>query len=596
MIPTFTLPLGFLSLLAIPALLAIYWLRTRSRRYSVSSLMLWRNQRQAREGGLRVDRLQTPLLFFLELLAIILLALAVAAPIIRTARGAIPLMVVLDDSFSMLAGVDDTPRSRAITALEKELTAQGFNPLANRRYAVRYVLAGAEPQVLNEVARTAREAMTQLEGWRCLSPFADLEAAIGLASEIGGAKALILVLTDESPSQTLETDRMQWWGFGIPQSNVAFVNATRTATDSGERCLLEITNLSPRASNTELVVEVNDTTTQQPASPLRRSTLEIGPKATRRIFLNLPPETPPLRARIGDDALAIDNEVALLPQLRKPVRVDIRIQDPKLRSLIENALASTDRSLSATIQPDLVFLDHDTTVSDGHTEIWYMRVITEPEASAYLGPFVIDRTHPLTEGLALGGVVWGAGVTETFMGTPIITAGNVPLLTDTERFTGGHEIRLRLRPDLSTLQNSPNWPVLMWNILQWRASQTPGLNRNNFRLGEAVTLIAKLGTEAVQIVSPDGTTREQPVPDRTITLKAETVGIYEVLTEADKYAFASNALYQAESDLTTKAEGRWGDWGDKTLRWWGYQSFAWFFLLLAIGVLTLHLIFTKRET
>ena len=126
--------------------------------------------------------------------------------------------------------------------------------------------------------------------------------------------------------------------------------------------------------------------------------------------------------------------------------------------------------------------------------------------------------------------------------------------------------------------------------------QTPGLNRNNFRLGEAATLIAKLGTEAVQIVSPDGTTREQPVPDRTITLKAETVGIYEVLTEADKYAFASNALYQAESDLTTKAEGRWGDWGGTTLRWWGYQSFAWFFLLLAIGVLTLHLIFTKRET
>ena len=134
MIPTFTLPLGFLSLLAIPGLVAIYLLRTRSRRHPVSSLMLWMNQQQAREGGLRVERLQTPLLFFLELLTIILLALAVAAPIIRTARGAIPLMVVLDDSFSMLAGVDDTPKSRAIVALEKELAPQGLNPLANRRY------------------------------------------------------------------------------------------------------------------------------------------------------------------------------------------------------------------------------------------------------------------------------------------------------------------------------------------------------------------------------------------------------------------------------------------------------------------------------
>ena len=183
MIPTFTFPLGFLSLLAIPGLIAIYLLRTRSRRYPVSSLMLWVNQQQARQGGLRVERLQTPLLFFLELLAIILLALAVAAPIIRTTRGAIPLMVVLDDSFSMLVGTDETPKSRAIAALEEQLAAQGFNPLTNRRYVVRYVLAGTEPQMLNEAARTTGEAIAQLEAWRCLSPSADLEAAISLAAE-----------------------------------------------------------------------------------------------------------------------------------------------------------------------------------------------------------------------------------------------------------------------------------------------------------------------------------------------------------------------------------------------------------------------------
>ena len=105
--------------------------------------------------------------------AIILLALAVAAPIIRTSRGAIPLIVVLDDSFSMLAGVNDTPRSRAIAALEKELDTEGLNPLVNRRYAVRYVLAGAEPQILSDAAKTAHEATAQLEDWRCLSPFAD---------------------------------------------------------------------------------------------------------------------------------------------------------------------------------------------------------------------------------------------------------------------------------------------------------------------------------------------------------------------------------------------------------------------------------------
>ena len=595
MIPTFTLPLGFLSLLAIPGLVAIYLLRTRSRRYPVSSLMLWANQQQARQGGLHVERLQTPLLFFLELLAIVLLALAVAAPIIRTTQGAIPLIVVLDDSFSMLAGADETAKSRAIAALEEELTPHRFNPFANRRYAVRYVLAGTEPQVLNEAARTADEAIAQLDAWRCLSPSADLGAAISLAAELGGQKTLILVLTDEPPPQILGEDRMQWWAFGNPRSNIAFVNATRTATDSGERCLLEITNLSPHVGSTELIVEVDDAASQSSSSILHQSVLEIDPGATRRIFLNLPPETPPFRARIGDDALAIDNKVMLLPQHRKPVLVDVRIQEPRLRSLIENALASTDRALSAKTAPELVFLD-DTAVADDSDEAWSMRVITEPTASAYLGPFVIDLTHPLTEGLSLDGVVWGAGAKEQFMGTPIITVGNVPLLTDTERFTGAHEIRLRLRPDLSTLQNSPNWPILMWNLLQWRASQTPGLERTNLRLGEVAVLTTKLGITSVEVVSPDGGTLVQPVLDRTINLKAKAVGIYEIRAGGDKYAFSSNALYQAESDLTDRATGHWGDWGDATLRWWGYQSFAWFFLLLAIGILTLHLILVKRNT
>ena len=595
MIPTFTLPLGFLSLLAIPGLVAIYLLRTQSRRYPVSSLMLWVNQQQARQGGLRVERLQTPLLFFLELLAIVLLALAVAAPIIRTAQGRIPLMVVLDDSFSMLAGVDETPKSRAITALEEELTPRGFNPFANRRYAVRYVLAGTEPQVLNEVARTADEAIAQLDAWRCLSPSADLETAVSFAAELGGTKALILVLTDKPPLQTLKEDRIQWWAFGVPRPNMAFVNATRTATDSGERCLLEITNLSPHAGSTELIVEIDSAASPSSFSLLRQSVLEIDPRATRRIFLNLPSETPPLRARIGADALAVDNEVTLLPQHRKPVLVDVRIRDPRFRALIENALVSTDRVLLAKTGAQLVVLD-ETGVANDATDAWSMRVIGEPEASAYLGPFVVDWTHPLTDGLSLGGVVWGAGVKEQFMGTPVITAGNVPLLTDTERFTGAHEIRLRLRSDLSTLQNSPNWPILMWNLLQWRASQTPGLERANLRLGEIAVLRTKLDVTAVEILSPDGEMSIQSVLDRTINLKAEAVGIYGIRAGVDKYSFSSNALYQSESDLTDKATGHWGDWGQETLRWWGYQSFAWFFLLLALGILTLHLIFMKRET
>ena len=595
MIPTFTLPLGFLALLAVPILVGIYLLRTRSRRYPVSSLMLWVNQKQAREGGLRVERLQIPLLFLLELLALIFLALAVAEPIIRTSKSQIPLIVVLDDSFSMLAGVEDTPNSRAIKALEELLAPEGLNPLVKPRYGVRYVLAGTEPQLLNEEAKSAGEAIAELERWRCLSPSADLEAAISFAAALGDSKALMLVVTDERPTHPVESERIQWWAFGIPQPNFAFVNATRNPAESSERCLIEITNLSGGARKTELVVELHGTVVGDSPARLHHSIVDIRPMETHRIFLNLPPKTPALRARISEDSLSIDNTVVLLPQIRKPVHVDIRIQDQRLRFLVEDALEATERSVPTTTQPELIFLDQ-AALADDANEAWIMRLVVEPEASAYLGPFVVNRAHPLTEGLSFNGVVWGAGTTEEFIGVPIITAGNVPLLTDTERYTGVHELRLRLRPDLSTLQTSPNWPALIWNLLEWRASETPGLERSNLRLGEVAVLSTKLGVESIQVISPNGDIRDQPVLERKVNLMAQDVGIYKVETGSERYAFSSNALRQSESDLRTRASGRWGDWGNTTLEWWGYRSFAWFFLLLAIVVLTLHLILSKRGT
>src|SRR5436305_6809310 len=106
MLPLLTYPLALAGLAAVPVLVAIYLLRNRFRRQPVSSLMLWEDPREAREGGTRIRRLQTPLLFLLELAAIVLLVLAATEPQVRARQGARPLVVVLDASFPMLAGRD----------------------------------------------------------------------------------------------------------------------------------------------------------------------------------------------------------------------------------------------------------------------------------------------------------------------------------------------------------------------------------------------------------------------------------------------------------------------------------------------------------
>src|SRR4051812_17600383 len=103
MIPFLTYPLALVALVSLPALAAIYILRNRFRRRQVSSLMLWRFRVQSKEGGSRVNRLQLPLLFFLELLALFLLVTAASGPHWKLAQSTRPLIVILDDSLSMQA-------------------------------------------------------------------------------------------------------------------------------------------------------------------------------------------------------------------------------------------------------------------------------------------------------------------------------------------------------------------------------------------------------------------------------------------------------------------------------------------------------------
>ena len=573
---TFAFPLAFVGLLAVPALLAIYWLRSRHRRQPVSTLLLWMDQREAQEGGLLIHRLQTPLLFFLELLTILLLILAAAGP--RTAAGdaSKSLIIVLDDSFSMLAGGVDSSRSRALSAIERELRGGAYS-------VARFVTAGETPQILGEASGPSD--LTPLTQWRCLAPSANLEEAISFAYALGGNRARVMVVTDRAPNEQPKDGRLEWRAFGAARANVAFVTATRTTRDEQDRCLLEVANLSPSAAHTTLVIEETADSRE-----VERSALDLAPNELRRITLKLRSGAGPLRARLDDDALAIDNQIVLLPETQRRARVDLRFNSDELKTLVEKAVSSTGSALMSGERPELIISDQDQTGSES-PEAWILQIVADADAESYVGPFVVDRAHPLTEGLSLDGVVWGAGKSTSSATTPIITAGSIPLLTDVERPGGKHELRLHFRPDLSTLQESPNWPILIWNLIDWRASSAPGLKQVNLRLGSDAALIVPSGVQSVEVRGPDDRSHELAPHDRTLTIKAENAGVHEITAGKERYAFAANALKQEESDLTRCASGHWGDWESTGLQA-EQRNVSWMFLLMALVVMAIHLSLT----
>ena len=195
-----TSPLMLLGLLALPVLAAVYWLRSRSRRAVVSSLAFWTDQRSPRRGGRILHRMQTPLSFFLELLAIAMLVMAAAGPALLKRDVVRPLVVVLDDSYSMLACTSADGTDSAAPA--------GRDGLGRRTGGATTTWPDSSWPAHSPgwwATRCAsRLAPTRFFAqWTCESPSADLAAAMALAAEVGGPAARILVLSDHAPTTTL---------------------------------------------------------------------------------------------------------------------------------------------------------------------------------------------------------------------------------------------------------------------------------------------------------------------------------------------------------------------------------------------------------
>ncbi len=574
MIPFLTYPLALIALAALPALAAIYILRHRFRRRQVSSIMLWRFRLQSKEGGSRVHRLQLPLLFFLELLALLLLVVAATGPHWKLPQATRPLIVVLDDSFSLRAVSGNvSAQARAREFLRKMFR---FQPPPSTRL----LLAGPEPRLLGAPARNWSEVEKLLGQWTCWAPSASLEAAITLASELGKQQANILVLTDHAPppDEKMTGDRLQWRAFGLPLENLAIVNASRTANGDDDRCLLEVANYSKAAQTARLLVQTG-------SNAVQRSALSLAPQERQRLVFNLPAAVPALEAGLEADALAEDNRVQLLPPIRRRVRVQVNLTNAALSELMDRTLAATGRRAAISENPELVIHQADTIPS---SNAWSLRWMMPEKASAFTGPFVVDSSHPLTEGVALQGVVWaGAELTNVSGAVPVILAGNVPLLSAREDLVGRQFLTLNLDPALSTLQNTPDWPILFWNILEWRAAQFPGLHESNARLGAEVVL--KTTGEPVTVTWPDGTVKAFPKTSDQLALETPLPGLYTVAMGRTTNSFAVNPLAADESDLAAGATGQWGNWGADTEKRFEQQPLAWLFALLALGVLTAHL-------
>lgn len=138
-------PLGFLALLGIPAILIMYMLKEKHKEVKVSSTMLWQKAVLSTLSKKPWQKLRNNILMIIQIIAVILLALALSKPYIIGGDKASHYIIVMDNSSSM--GATDLKPTRLDYAKSE---AKKLIDNADRDTYFTIISAGKNPVTLLE--------------------------------------------------------------------------------------------------------------------------------------------------------------------------------------------------------------------------------------------------------------------------------------------------------------------------------------------------------------------------------------------------------------------------------------------------------------
>ena len=548
----FTAPLGLLALLAIPAIVAIHLFRRRFPPRSVAGLFLWQVVQQTPQGGGKVTKLPITASLIFECLAALALALILAGARITPASVNEHLVLLVDDSASMAAinVQNQSPRDRAAQRILDEVERFG------RGVRVTLIQSGERPAVLAGPAALAIETRPALEKWKPQTQHHSLALGLRLARELAGKTGRILVFSDEPPESEMEG--VQWISVGEPLGNVGIIGAQRSlSTDAGKGTIsLTLGNSSVENSKRQLrlITGGKDLLTQEITVPPKVSSMN----------LPIPAGLPAVTVALSNDALQRDNEVTLVEPRPQIVSIDNRLPKGRGQDALDRAL----RSIAGTTRSEiaqLVFGPAGLLDSPPEPGTWRVgfgrapaRFLSPGNPQDLIGPFIPEKRHPLLLGTTLAGVVWaGAVPVNLSVVHPLLSSGNQPLigLLGSRPDDG---ILFNLDLDQTNLPRTPDWPILISNIVELRRQNLPGPERWNYRAGEWVRVRLGRDPKGPLHFRCGSITRDLP-PARLMEFTAPAPCLLEIL-EGDDVAFqlGVNFLDERESNLSDRVRGEFG--------------------------------------
>ena len=259
----FASPLALLGLLFLPAVVAMYLLRLRRTETIVPSTLLWQRLAADVEANAPWQRLRRSLLFLLQLLLVIVLALLAARPFIARPAGLARDIVLIVDTSASMAATDVAPdrlaaaRATALDAL-KDLPAGG---------KVSVIEAGRTARIVAAATSDLGHVRQAIDSIRPSASRGDLGDALALAQQLAvqSGDAEVLVATDAAlavPPTTRVDAPIRVLRVGDPKGsrNQAIVAlAVRTAPSAVSRSVfISVANLDVEAASRRVEIWGDD--------------------------------------------------------------------------------------------------------------------------------------------------------------------------------------------------------------------------------------------------------------------------------------------------------------------------------------------------
>lgn len=477
---TLAAPLGLLALLAMPALVAAYFLRRRQPPRTVSALFLWRTPDQRAEAGPRLNRFSREASLALELLAVLFAALFLADLRCGEAARKTHVVIVIDGSLSMNA------KSGGSSAVERAKTEVAAIARREGAGVLTLIESGVKPAVIAGPQQERDRATSALEAWTPAQPAHDPSSAFTLARELSGSgEQRVYFLTDGPlPESIALPPNFEARSVGKRLENVAFLSAQRRDENGFAQVTVRLGNFG----DAQVEVPVQFTA---PDDKPQSHTVKLAPSATAVLRVGFRSKEP-IEVRIPNDALVEDGHLTLLPAPIADVTVSV------LEGLDPAAAQAVRRFLAVAVgvkvtSPSLL------TIGVPGSQANLQLGAKEPLKS-FVGPFFAQKGNTLLDDVQLGGVVWTAGVNPP--GRVLMSAGEVVLISEEDDGV----IHLNLDVSRSNVQRTVAWPVLLSNVVRQARLGAPGFPRKHLMLGEDTPLVASSGS-TWELVGPKGEKR-----------------------------------------------------------------------------------------